>query len=253
MINSHRRLPPGCGYSEQVGGCPVLYGLVHHGDANFQWWPSKSDLDLRTDVTGWVGLSMTPRVHFSTGCGEAGHCRCHDLGLVALRDLQLRPADDPDGVAQRGGLYLISDGRGGGGGQQRFAPINSWPDKREPAQGPARRGRSRRSTARRSRGPTMILTGNVAREDDGLQDLRLPAASASGARRRRSGPETTGLHDERYSKNCSSSSLGAVQMVIMLLRAATNIYLVAAAVDIRVDVPPLHGDELDEGNGGPSW
>ena len=140
------------------------------------------------------------------------------------------------------GTYRISDGRGGAGaGQQRFAPLNSWPD--NVSLDKARRllwPVKKKYGQKISWGDLMVLTGNVALETMGFktfgfgggrEDVWEPDADVYW------GPETTWLDDERYSGDRElQEPLGAVQMGLIYVNPQGpngNPDPLAAARDIR--------------------
>jgi hypothetical protein len=83
--------------------------------------------------------------------------------LVACRLKSLRQPDDSHGLAL-GRLYRTADSRGGAAGtnNQRFAPLNSWPDSVNLDKAAACFGRSKRSSNKLSWADLMILAGTVA-------------------------------------------------------------------------------------------
>src|SRR6266496_3761086 len=116
------------------------------------------------------------------------------------------------------GTYRISDGRGGAGaGQQRFAPLNSWPD--NVSLDKARRllwPVKKKYGQKISWADLMILTGNVALETMGFKTFGFGGGRADVWEPDEDvywGPETTWLGDERYHGDRElEEPFGAVQM-----------------------------------------
>ncbi|MFD9560935.1 catalase/peroxidase HPI [Streptomyces sp. NPDC059994] len=213
---------------EGSGGCPVAHGRAPHptqGGGNRQWWPERLNLKI---------LAKNPAV--ANPLGEefdyAEAFRTLDLPTVK-RDIAevLTTSQDwwPADFGHYGplmirmawhsaGTYRISDGRGGAGaGQQRFAPLNSWPDnasldKARRLLWPVKKkyGRSL------SWADLMILAGNVSLETMGFKtfgfgggrpDVWEPDEDVYW------GPETAWLDDQRYTGDRElENPLGAVQM-----------------------------------------
>ena len=138
------------------------------------------------------------------------------------------------------GTYRITDGRGGAGaGQQRFAPLNSWPDN-------ANLDKARRLLwpikqkygKKISWADLFVLVGNVALESMGFKTFGFAGGRAvSGGEELYWGPEGTWLGDERYSgERQLAEPLGAVQMGLIYVNPAGpngKPDPVASAKDIR--------------------
>jgi catalase-peroxidase len=140
------------------------------------------------------------------------------------------------------GTYRIADGRGGAGaGQQRFAPINSWPDnvsldKARRLLWPVKQKYGRKI----SWADLMILTGNVALESMGFKTFGFGGGRVDEWEPDDDvywGPETTWLDDERYSGDRElAEPFGAVQMGLIYVNPEGPNGTpdpVAAARDIR--------------------
>jgi catalase-peroxidase len=215
------------GATPESGGCPFAPGLVHPtmGDANSEWWPNKLNLKIlakNPPVANPMGEDFNYAEEFKTLDLAAVK---GDIAEVLTDSKEWWPADfghyGPLMIRMAwhlAGTYRISDGRGGAGsGQQRFAPLNSWPDnvsldKARRLLWPVKKKYGRKL----SWGDLMVLTGNVALESMGLAtfgfgggrtDVWEPDADVYW------GPETTWLDDERYSGDRElQEPLGAVQM-----------------------------------------
>jgi len=139
------------------------------------------------------------------------------------------------------GTYRISDGRGGaGGGQQRFAPLNSWPDNANLDKGRRLLWPIKQKYGRRiSWADLFVLVGNVALESMGFKTFGFGGGRADTWEPQELywGPEGTWLGDERYSgERQLQKPLGAVQMGLIYVNPEGpngKPDPVAAAYDIR--------------------
>src|SRR6202047_4358072 len=198
---------------ESGGDCPVVHGGLTHptkGDANRDWWPNRLNLKILAKnpaVANPLGEEFNYAEAFKTLDLAAVK---RDIAQVLTTSQDWWPADfghyGPFIIRMAwhsAGTYRISDGRGGAGaGQQRFAPLNSWPDnvsldKARRLLWPVKKKYGRKI----SWGDLMVLTGNVALESMGLAtfgfgggrpDVWEPDDDVYW------GPETTWLGDERY-------------------------------------------------------
>src|SRR5580658_7131077 len=126
------------GPTPEAAECPVLPGRVHPtaGDANSDWWPHRLNLKILAKnpaVANPLGEDFDYAAAFRSLDLDAVK---HDIAEILTTPQEWWPADfghyGPLMIRMAwhsAGTYRISDGRGGAGaGQQRFAPLNSWPD-----------------------------------------------------------------------------------------------------------------------------
>ncbi|MFJ9694773.1 catalase/peroxidase HPI [Kitasatospora sp. NPDC101183] len=240
------------GEAAKAEGCPVIHGRAPHptqGGGNRQWWPERLNLKI---------LAKNPAVANPLG-GDFDYAAAFGtLDLPAVkRDIQevlttskeWWPADfgyyGPFMIRMAwhsAGTYRISDGRGGaGGGQQRFAPLNSWPDnasldKARRLLWPVKKKYGRAL----SWADLIVLTGNVALEGMGFETFGFGGGRVDEWEPDEDvywGPETTWLGDERYTGDRElENPLAAVQMGLIYVNPEGpngNPDPIAAARDIR--------------------
>ena len=234
-----------------ASGCPVAPGLTHptRGDANQDWWPNRLNLKI---------LAKNPAVANPMG-GDFNYAEAFKtLDLPAVkRDIEevLTTSQDwwPADFGHYGplmirmawhsaGTYRISDGRGGAGaGQQRFAPLNSWPDnvsldKARRLLWPVKKKYGRNL----SWADLIVLAGNVALESMGFETFGFGGGRVDAWEPDEDvywGPETIWLGDERYTGDRElENPLAAVQMGLIYVNPEGpngNPDPLAAARDIR--------------------
>jgi catalase-peroxidase len=231
--------------------CPIAPGRVHPtmGDANREWWPNRLNLKVLAKnpaVANPMGEDFNYAEEFKTLDLAAVK---RDIAEVLTTSQDWWPADfghyGPLMIRMAwhsAGTYRISDGRGGaGGGQQRFAPINSWPDnasldKARRLLWPVKKKYGRKL----SWADLIVLTGNVALESMGFKTFGFGGGRVDEWESDDDvywGPETTWLDDERYSGDRElAEPFGAVQMGLIYVNPEGpngNPDPVAAARDIR--------------------
>ncbi|MFE2215406.1 catalase/peroxidase HPI [Streptomyces canus] len=238
--------------TEGTGGCPVAHGRAPHptqGGGNRQWWPERLNLKILAKdpvVANPLGADFDYAEAFQALDLDAVK---RDIAEVLTTSQDWWPADfgnyGPLMIRMAwhsAGTYRISDGRGGGGrGQQRFAPLNSWPDN-----GNLDKARRLLWPVKKKYGQSiswadlMILTGNVALETMGFETFGFGGGRADVWEADEDvywGPETTWLDDQRYTGDRElENPLGAVQMGLIYVNPEGpngNPDPLAAARDIR--------------------
>jgi len=207
--------------------CPFNHS-IGTGTSNRDWWPNQLRLDTlhqHSSKSNPMGEDFDYAREFRSVDFAALK---GDLAALMTSSQAWWPADfghyGPLFIRMAwhsAGTYRIGDGRGGGGrGQQRFAPLNSWPDnvsldKARRLLWPTKQKYGRKI----SWADLMILAGNVA-----LETMRFKTFGFGGGREDvwepdqdvYWGAEKTWLGDERYAKDSKTrdleNPLGAVQM-----------------------------------------
>jgi len=205
-----------------AGKCPVNHGKGGH--RNRDWWPDHLDI-------GVLHTNAPAADPMDKSFDYAKEFVSLDLDAV-IKDLHALMTDSqewwPADFGHYGGLFIrlawhsagtyrITDGRGGAGaGQQRFAPLNSWPDnvnldKARRLLWPIKQKYGNKI----SWADLFVLVGNVALESMGFKTFGFAGGRADTWEPEELywGPEGSWLGDERYSGERElSEPLGAVQM-----------------------------------------
>ncbi|MEV6813206.1 catalase/peroxidase HPI [Micromonospora sp. NPDC051296] len=232
--------------------CPVAHGRAPHptqGGGNRGWWPNQLNLKILAKnpaVANPLGVEFNYAEAFKALDLAAVK---RDIAEVLTTSQEWWPADfghyGPFMIRMAwhsAGTYRISDGRGGAGaGQQRFAPLNSWPDN-----GNLDKARRLLWPVKKKYGQNlswadlMILAGNVALESMGFKTFGFAGGREDVWEPDQDvywGPETTWLGDERYTGDRQlENPLAAVQMGLIYVNPEGpngNPDPIASARDIR--------------------
>jgi catalase-peroxidase len=227
--------------------CPYSH-IAGVGRTNRDWWPSRLRLELlhqHSEKSDPMGKGFHYAREFK---GLDYKALKKDLVKVMTNSQDWWPADfghyGPFFIRMAwhsAGTYRVADGRGGaGGGQQRFEPLNSWPDnanldKARRLLWPIKQKYGRKI----SWADLMVLTGNVALESMGFKTFGFAGGREDDweADLVYWGPEMKWLDDKRYSGDRQlEKPLAAVQMGLIYVNPEGpngNPDPLAAAKDIR--------------------
>ena len=241
-----------------AGKCPVMHEAptstptntpIVSGTKNDDWWPNQLDLTVlrqNSELSDPMGDAFNYKQAFSS---LDYYALKNDIKVLLTQSQDWWPADfgnyGPLFIRMAwhsAGTYRTGDGRGGSSaGQQRFAPLNSWPDNTNLDK--ARRllwPIKQKYGSKISWADLMILTGNVALETMGFQTYGFSAGRVDVWEPERSvywGSEKKWLEDKRYSDGRKlENPLAAVQMGLIYVNPEGpngNPDPVAAAKDIR--------------------
>jgi catalase-peroxidase len=248
LYTDHRKKPNTIGKNmDGESKCPFPGGTRAH--TNRDWWPNQLNLQV-------LPQNSTLSDPMGEAFDYAKEFKSLDLNAV-IKDLHALMTDSQDWwpadyghygplfirmAWHSAGTYRIGDGRGGAGaGQQRFAPLNSWPDnasldKARRLLWPIKQKYGRKL----SWADLMILSGNVALESMGFKTFGFGGGREDVWEPEEDiywGPEGKWLADERYSgERDLQSPLGAVQMGLIYVNPEGpngKPDPLAAATDIR--------------------
>ncbi|MGA0568614.1 catalase/peroxidase HPI [Rathayibacter sp. KR2-224] len=213
--------------AEEAATCPVTHAQPHPatGSANNVWWPNQLNLKVLAKNSS-ARDPLDPDFDYKAAFESLDLAAVkQDIGKVLTTSQDWWPADFGNYgpliirmAWHSAGTYRVTDGRGGGGaGQQRFAPLNSWPDnvnldKARRLLWPVKKKYGQKI----SWADLLILAGNVALESMGFSTFGYAGGRPDVWEADDDvywGPETTWLGDERYSGDRElQKPLAAVQM-----------------------------------------
>ena len=248
-----------------IGKCPVMHGGSIHATnevrGNRDWWPNQLNLKIlnqNTDQTDPFGGKVDYAKSFETLDVAALKA---DLAALMTDSQEWWPADyghyGPFFVRlswHAAGTYRTGDGRGGAGtGQQRFAPLNSWPDN-----GNLDKGRRLLWPMKQKYGNAIswadlfVLAGNVGMETMGFKSFGFGFGRADTWEPEEDvywGVEEVWLDDKRYTGDRDlENPLAAVQMGLIYVNPEGpngNPDPVLSGVDIRETFARMGMDDAE--------